>query len=164
MATAVEVTVRRLRAEDLAQVVAIDAKTTGRVRERYLGLKLSEALAGTGIQASLAAEADGRVRGFLLARVYYGEFGVLEPVAVLDTVGVHPDFRRQRIAEALLRQLRANLLALGVARLRTEVGWDDQPLIAFFHAERFRPAERLCLDLDLAAAAAADERREGAGP
>jgi hypothetical protein len=29
------------------------------------------------------------------------------------------------------------------------VSWDDPELIAFFHSQQFRPAERLCLDLSL---------------
>jgi len=37
---------------------------------------------------SLAAEIEGLLVGFLLARVYYGEFGTLEPAAVMDTIGV----------------------------------------------------------------------------
>jgi hypothetical protein len=31
------------------------------------------------------------------------------------------------------------------------VGWDELPLIGFFQHEGFRPAPRVCLDLDLAA-------------
>ncbi|MFQ5876347.1 MAG: GNAT family N-acetyltransferase [Acidobacteriota bacterium] len=145
------VVVRDLRPEDLEAVTAVDARCVGRRREDYLRLKLRETLKETGIRASLAAEADGCFCGFLLARVYYGEFGVLEPVTVLDTIDVDPDFRGRGVGAALLRQLRMNLSALGVARLRTEVGWEELGLLNFFHHEGFRPAPRLCLELDLGA-------------
>lgn len=144
-----EVLVRRLREEDLEAVIGIDARTTGRRRTEYLRLKISESLARSGICLSLAAEIDGIVTGFLLGRVYYGEFGLVEPAAVLDTLGVHPDFQRRGVGAALLDQLRTDLRGLRVPVLRTEVLWDSPDLITFFHHEGFRPAERLCLDLDL---------------
>lgn len=143
------IVVRRLQAWDLDRVIAIDAKITGRRREEFFRLKLRTALADTGIEVSLAAEIDGACTGFLLARVYYGEFGSLEKVAVLDTIGVHPDFKGRGVGTALLDQLRTNLLALGIPRLQTEIGWDNPDLIVFFHHEGFRPAPRFCLDLDL---------------
>ena len=68
----------KLTPKDLDAVVAVDAKSTGRRREEYFRIKLQQNLAETGIKVSLAAEADGLFRGFLLARVYYGEFGTLE--------------------------------------------------------------------------------------
>jgi len=69
---------------------------------------------------------------------------------VLDTVGVHPDFRGRGVGPALLGQLRKNLAALRVPRLRTEVDWENQTLLRFLHREGFQPAPRLCLELDLA--------------
>jgi len=144
-----EVVVRNLRASDLEAVVALDAKNVGRRRDEYFRVKLEQNLAETGIKVSLAAEVEGSFTGFLLARVYYGEFGRTEPIAVLDTIDVHPDFRGHGIGAALLRQLRTNLFGLGVSHLQTEVSWDDQSLLGFFHHEGFRPAPRLCLDFDV---------------
>jgi ribosomal protein S18 acetylase RimI-like enzyme len=143
-------TVRRLRPSDLDRVVALDALVTGRARRGYFLHKLQTNLLDTSVEVSLGAQFDGILVGFLLARVWTGEFGVTEPVAVLDTIGVHPDFQRRHIGEALLDQLRTNLQGLNVATLRTEVGWDDFDLLRFFQHRGFRPASRLCLDLDLA--------------
>ncbi len=141
--------VRNLRPDDLEAVIRVDAKNGGRRREEYFNVKLKQNLAETGVKISLAAEKDGLFVGFLLARLFYGEFGAPEPLAVLDAFGVHPDFRRQGVGSGLLRQLNQNLDGLGVNELRTEVSWDDQDLLAFFHDIGFRPAQRLCLNLDL---------------
>ncbi len=143
------VVVRGLRPEDLEAVIALDTKNTGRRREEFFKLKLQQNLAESGIKVSLAAELDGCFCGFLLARVYYGEFGSPEPVAVLDMLDVNPDFRRQGVGTSLMRQLCKNLTGLGVSCLHTEVSWDDPALLAFFHRQRFRLANRICLDLDL---------------
>lgn len=150
--TASEVTVRNLRPDDLERVIALDARNTGRRREEYFRIKLQQNLVETGVKVSLACEIGGLFCGFLLARVFYGEFGMSEPTAFLDTIDVHPDFRQRGAGRAMLRQLCTNLAALGVGRLRTEVDWDEQALWGFFHREGFRPAPRLCLDLDLAEA------------
>lgn len=154
-----KIVVRRLRPADLDVVIALDAKNTGRRREEYFKVKLAQALSDTGIEVSLAAEIDGVFVGFLLARVYYGEFGSTEQVAMLDTLDVHPDYRAQGIGDALIRQLRTNLLGLGIRSLNTEVGWDDQALMSFFHREGFKPSPRLCLEMDLETAKRRDETR-----
>jgi len=145
--------VRGLRPEDFDAVVLVDAKNIGRRREQFFRVKLAENLAATGVRISLAAELqDGRDRlfvGFLLARVFYGEFGRTEPAAALDTLAVHPDFQGHGVGAALLEQLEKNLRALGVASIQTEVSWDDPRLMTFFQHLGFRPAARLALDLPL---------------
>jgi ribosomal protein S18 acetylase RimI-like enzyme len=144
-----EVFVRNLRPRDLEAVTALDAKIIGRRRDEYFRIKLKQALADTGIMVSLAAEIDDSLVGFLLGRVYYGEFGSMEQVAVLDTMGVHPDFRGRGVGSALLDQLRTNLHGLGIPKLQTEVSWNNPELLAFFNRRGFEPAPRFCLDLDL---------------
>ncbi len=141
--------VRRLRPADLEPVIALDAKIFGRRREEFYKLKLKSALAETGIEVSLAAELDGAFVGFLLAKVYYGEFGMTERTAVLDAMGVNPDFKGKGVGAALIDQLRTNLLGLGIPKLQTEVSWRNPEMLSFFNHEGFEPAARLCLDLDL---------------
>ncbi|HEX6852613.1 MAG TPA: GNAT family N-acetyltransferase [Candidatus Polarisedimenticolaceae bacterium] len=150
-------TIRGLRPEDLDAVIALDARNTGRRREEFFRLKLQQNLVESGIKVSLAAELDGAFVGFLLARVFYGEFGRLEPAAVLDTIDVHPDFRNRGVGRALLRQLRVNLRGLNVPRLQTEVAWENPDVLMFFHHEGFRPSPRICLDLDLSSPPSDDE-------
>ncbi|MCB9913593.1 MAG: GNAT family N-acetyltransferase [Planctomycetes bacterium] len=143
------VTVRTLRPEDLEAVIRLDAKVFGKRRDEYFKIKLAQNLAETGIKVSLAGEVDGLFVGFLLCRVMYGEFGSPEPVAFLDTLGVDPGFQRKGVGHALLEQLQTNLRGLGVNTLRSEVAWDDLDLLAFFQRTGFKPAARVCLDLEL---------------
>lgn len=145
-----ELVVRGLRADDLRRVVALDAKIVGRERGQFFELMLKRNLEETGVRVSLAAELDGMFVGYLLARAWYGEFGALEPVAVLEALGVHPDFRHRGTGTALVRQLVRNLRGLGLSKLRTEVAWDEFDLLAFLHREGFEPAQRLVVERDLA--------------
>ena len=153
------IVIRRLRPSDLDAVISLDEKSTGRRRTEYFKLKLEMAQNETGIEISLAAEIDGMFLGFLIARVYFGDFGIAEPTAVLEVLGVHPDFRGRGIGHAMLRQLTTNLLAIGVGSVSTEVAWDDPAMLAFTQREGFQPAPRLCLDLDCEAFRRREETR-----
>ena len=141
--------VRLMNEHDLEAIVAIDAASSGRRRPRYFELMLERAVKQAALQVSLAAEVDGRVVGFAIVSLYYGEYGVSEPTASLDAISVDPANRGQHVGKALLRQLRLNLSALRVTTLRTEVSWDNFDLLAFFKKEGFSPARRLCLECAL---------------
>jgi ribosomal protein S18 acetylase RimI-like enzyme len=138
--------VRTMNEHDLEAVVSIDAAAAGRRRPRYFELMMERSVKQAALQVSLAAEVDGHTVGFIIASLYYGEFGVTEPTASMEAIGVAPQYRRQHVAKALLRQLRLNLAALRVTTLRTEVPWDDSDLLAFLKNQGFAPAPRLCLD------------------
>lgn len=139
------VNVRSLRAEDLSQIVRIDEKIGGHSRRKYFEVKVASVLQDTGVKISLVAEVDGVVAGFLLGSVYYGEFGLPEPTATIDTIGVHPEFRRRKVGKALVRQLAMNLRALGIESVETQVRWDEWELLRFLAAQGFEPAPRVSL-------------------
>lgn len=135
--------IRSLTADDLAAVVRIDRNGMGRERSAYIRTMMAEALAQAGVRVSLVAEIDRVPVGFVMARVEYGEFGRTEPAAVVDTIGVDPDFRRTGIASALLSQLVVNLGGLGVERIETEVAREQFDLLGLFYRWGFAPSQRL---------------------
>jgi GNAT superfamily N-acetyltransferase len=138
--------IRTVEQRDLAALIGIDRRITGSDRAAYFERKLDEALHESDIRVSLVAEQDGRPVGFIMARVDFGEFGCVEPTAVMDTIGVDPDYGHQGIGHALLSQLLMNLTLLRVERIRTEIDWRDRDLLAFLADCGFNPAQRLCLD------------------
>ncbi len=138
--------VRNLRPEDLDWVVRIDGQHSGAQRREYYRVKLAEATKDTGVRISLAALVKGEPAGFLMGRLYYGEFGKPEPVAILDSLGVARAFAGQKVAKALMRQLEMNLSGLGIERLETQVEWEQLDLLRFFQRAGFKPAARLCLE------------------
>ncbi len=136
---------RSLQESDLAGIQRIDRRTTGSDRQGYLQRKVTEVLSDSGIRVSMVVEIDGMIAGFVMARVDYGEFGRAETTAVVDTIGVDPEYRGVGIGFLLMRQLVDNLASLRVEHMRTVVEWDDFGLNRFLAHCGFRPAQRLSL-------------------
>jgi GNAT superfamily N-acetyltransferase len=142
--------VRAMKESDLRPLIAIDRRITGRAREAYFQSKLAEALRDSDVRVSLVAECDGVPAGFIMARVDLGEFGRIESVAVVDTIGVDPDYRNQGVGRALLSQLLVNLATLRVERVRTELNWQDRQLLSFLDRCGFQPSQELSFDRAIA--------------
>lgn len=132
-----------LNPDDLYHIVAIDKKFSGQRREAFFYELVDEAVKDSAVRVSLVARIDGIVVGFVMARTNFGDYGRTEPVAMLDTIGVDPDYSRRGIGRALLSQLFANLDGLRVERLETVVASKDFRLLGFFYDVGLKPSQRL---------------------
>ena len=135
--------VRLLAKDDLPAILAIDRRVTGRDREGYLTEVQHEALADSAVRVSLVARREGVTAGFLMAKTDYGDFGRTGPVAVIDTLGVDPEFTGRGIGIALLSQLFLNLHALRVEHVETVIARENAELLQFFYRAGFAPSQRL---------------------
>ena len=140
-----KVDVRTLEAGDMNDIVRIDQRVTGRRREAYIRELVEEAMNDSAVRVSLVARVDGIAAGFVMARTDFGDFGRAEPVAVLDTIGVDPDYAHNGAAHAFLSQLFVNLDGLRVERVETVVARDNFELLGFFHHVGFEPSQQLSL-------------------
>lgn len=143
------VVVRTLREEDLPAIVDIDASLMGRPRREYFRDKVHSALRDSRIHLSFVAELDGRLAGFLMSRLHYGEFGQAEPVVVLDSIGVHRDFRHRQVGRTLMIEFLRHARILHIDRVRTEVAWNELELLRFLDRFGFGPSSRLVLERPL---------------
>ena len=135
--------VRILAPGDLGDLVRIDRQITGRERRAYIARLVEEALEDSAVRVSLTARVDGIIAGFVMARTDFGDFGRPEPVAVLDTIGVDPDYAHHHVGAALLSQLFVNLQALRIERVETSIGRSDFGLLGFLYKVGFGPSQRL---------------------
>ena len=135
--------VRSMKPQDLQEIVRIDRAISGRDRTAYMQGKLAEAMNDSAIRVSMTARLDGAIVGYLMARADIGDFGRTESAAVIDTVGVDPEYQHRGIGRALLSQLFANLGALRVERVETSTAPRDQALLGFLFDAGFKPAQRL---------------------
>jgi len=135
--------VRALEAGDLDDIMRIDRRVSGRRREAYIRELVDEALHDSAVRVSLLARVDGIASGFVMARTDFGDYGRAEPVAVLDTIGVDPDYAHRGMGHALLSQLFVNLKALRVEHVETVVAREDFGLLGFFYDAGFEQSQRL---------------------
>jgi ribosomal protein S18 acetylase RimI-like enzyme len=95
------------------------------------------------IRVSLTARLDQAIVGYLMASADLGDFGRTEPVAIIDTIGVDPEYAHRGIGHALLSQLFANLGALRIERIETIVAPRDLALLGFLYDVGFAPSQRI---------------------
>jgi N-acetylglutamate synthase-like GNAT family acetyltransferase len=145
-----DVKVRVLRSEDFNSIVEIDNMVGGKSRPQYYERKLRRLTdSSEQIVSSLVAEIDGVVVGFLMGEVFYGEYGIPESQANIDTIGVHPKMQRSGVARRLLEEFVMNMKAIGVTSIRTLVNWNDFNLVGFFSSMEFEPTPVLNLELKI---------------
>ncbi|MBW2065159.1 MAG: GNAT family N-acetyltransferase [Deltaproteobacteria bacterium] len=137
---------RPMTGRDLDRLVEIDTQVFGRSRPEYWELKL-ELMTRKAPSASLVAELDGKVVGFIIGGASGWEYGVPKKVGWIDAIGVDPDYQRRGIAKMLLTELVGNLKNGGVERIYTFVNWRDWRLLRFFDEMGFRRGDMLNLEL-----------------
>lgn len=141
-------TLRALRPSDAPRLIRMDEQIVGRNRTVWYERKLKRAFEESDVNVSIGAEVGGVLVGAMLGSVQYGEFGVPERVAVLDTILVDEGHQGRGIGTAMLEQFCLNLSRLGIDRIRTEVGWNEA-LGTFLGLHGFALAPRLVLERPL---------------
>lgn len=140
--------IRKMNEKDLDDVVAIDTKVLGKSRWDYWLMKMSLAEQRLPI-ASLVAETDGKVVGFILGDASGYEYSVPENIGWIDTIGVDPDYQKRGIAQLLMKDMVANLKKVGVDTIYTMVNWPDWDLLKFFHDAGFQKGPLINLELKI---------------
>ncbi|MCB1758673.1 MAG: GNAT family N-acetyltransferase [Gammaproteobacteria bacterium] len=141
--------VRTLVESDIDSILRIDRHITNEDRSVYLREKVEEVISHSGVRVSLVAEKEGMVAGFIMARLDYGSFGRTSSTAVIDTLGVGPEYKGNGIGSALMAQLLDNLASIRVDGVRTEVEWNSFQLNRFLSACAFKPSQHLALSCAL---------------
>jgi len=142
-----KLSVRQMIKEDLDSIVDIDTKVLGETRKDYWVTKIIRQAESRPPDASLVAEIDGKVAGFILGEVSGWEFKVPNNIGWIDTIGIDPDYQNRGIAKVLAIALVTNLRNHGVDTIYTLVNWNDWDLLQFFHAMGFSRGDMINLVL-----------------
>ena len=132
--------------KDLDRIVQIDTKVLGKSRPEYWEVKL-ERVEKRSPMASLVAEVDGKVVGFVIGDASGWEYGAPENIGWIDTIGVDPAYQRKGIAQTLLTEMVNHLKKVGVDTIYTFVNWRDWSLLQFFDSAGFSRGEMINLQL-----------------
>lgn len=142
-----------LRPADLAAVIRLDARLTGRRKPAYWQTLFREFVApgGSSSRVGLAARDGARLSGYLLGEVRAFEFGS-PPCGWIFAVGVDPGQAHHGIGSALVAEAGRRFDRAGVSTVRTMVRRNDVSLLAFFRSNGFVGGSFTQLELGLAAA------------
>lgn len=139
-------TTRKLAADDLDPVIALDRKLSGRPRRGFFEKRLAAALKEPKAFLYIGLRADGVLAGYVMARLLRGEFGGDAVVAQLDAIGVDPEFQGQGAGRALIDALDDIMAQKGVTELQSQVDWTNRTLMGFFAKTGFTVAPRIVLE------------------
>ena len=142
------VKIRALDYDDLDAIVEIDKEVLGKERPDFWSMKI-ELSESRSPMASLIAEMDDRVVGFILGDASGWEYGVPDWIGWIDTIGIHPKYQKKGIARLLFKEMVANLKKVGVDTIYTFVNWKDWDLLHFFDRMGFQKGDMVHLELTL---------------
>ena len=145
-------TVRPLRRSDLERVIAIDEAHSGLRRRRFMEQRLIASEQRPDDYVLVGIERGNTLLGFALGRLLYGEYGRIEPVAVLDGIGVDPASQEHGYGHALMAGLVGALRGKGVRKLHSQADWTSHRLLRFFDSLGFTLAPRVVVERDTARA------------
>jgi len=140
-----QIKIRALAYGDLDAIVEIDKAVLGKIRPEYWSMKI-ELSENRSPMASLVAELDGKVVGFILGDASGWEYGVPDTVGWIDTIGIHPQYRRKGIARVLFNEMVANLKKVGVVSIYTFLNWKDWDLLHFFDKMGFQKGDMIHIE------------------
>lgn len=146
--------IRTMVPADVREILRIDRAITAGDRSAYIEALLAEAMQDSGIRVSLAGRVDGAIVCFAMARADLGDFGRTQPVAVLDTIGVDPEYAHRGLGRALVTRLLDDVAQLQVRRVETLVKLADIDLLGFFQNVGLLPSQRLSFVRPIASQAA----------
>ncbi len=140
--TEFEEKMRPLVAEDLAQVIAIDERNTGRSRQNFFEKRVAAALKEPKQFVYIAYVRGGDVIGYLLARLQEGEFGGARTIAVVDDIGVSAEAQGSGVGRRLMEELTMIIRKKNIDEIRSQADWSDQGMLRYFAATGFQLAPR----------------------
>ena len=140
------VKIRALAYGDLDAIVEIDKALFERERPEYWSMKI-EISENRSPMASLVAELNGKVVGFILGDASGWEYGVPDTVGWIDTIGVHPSYQRKGIARILFKEMANNLRKVGVDTIYSFVNWKEFELLHFFDKMGFHKGDMIHIEM-----------------
>jgi len=144
------ISTRLMTENDLEAILKIDEKIVKTSRLEYYQLKFERLFSSKDyLPTSFVAEDNGVVVGFLMGELYMGQFGILQEVASMDTIGIDPAYQHQGIGKKLMDEFIDHLRQIGVNKINTLVDWNDSGLIHFFSANQFSPSRTINLERNI---------------
>jgi GNAT superfamily N-acetyltransferase len=147
-------TVRRVKAGDMADVIALDERVTGLAKPdywhdvfaRYGERRVNERFFL--VAEPRAAQGSPAILGFIAGEVRAWEFGSA-PCGWVFALSVEPRARLHGIGQALFEAISAEFARTGVRKMRTMVARDNRLHLMFFRSEGMMAGPYIQLEKEL---------------
>ncbi len=143
-----DISIRSLYPEDLDQVSGIESSLAGKQRREFMEKRLAVASVVPDSFITCAALHGERLTGYGFARILEGEFGEKSVMAVLDTIGVDPDYQGKGIGMMILSGIERRMMNKNISTIQTEVSWPNNSLVKFFASNGFVLASGQIIERD----------------
>jgi ribosomal-protein-alanine N-acetyltransferase len=122
---------RRMTRRDLPEVLGIERRSFSNPwpPSTFEGEIQNE---GLSFPIVVVEEGTGRIAGYVI-------YWIIRDEAQINNIAVHPDFRRRRVGEEMLREIFAALRAEGVEFISLEVRAGNAAALALYEKLGFRP-------------------------
>lgn len=137
--------IRLMDNQDLHDVVRIDEQVLKVSRREYYEQKFELLFkSGEYLPTSfIAQDENDTVVGFIMGKLYIGEYGISAEGASIDAIGVDPEYQRRGIGKKLMDEFIHHLKQLGVEKINTLVDRNNNQMMNYFGANRFSPSKTL---------------------
>jgi len=130
------VNIREMRQDDIGGVLAIDRKIIGQDRALTY-ITVPSSYIGGQLAMSVVAEAEGTIVGFLLGQMVEAPYRAMD-VALLQVIGVDPEYRRHSIGKKLVQAFMDCCKKRGVDSVHAMVSVYDWWMLSFLQSLEFK--------------------------
>jgi ribosomal protein S18 acetylase RimI-like enzyme len=134
-----QVIIREMKEDDIGDIMEIDRKITDQNRAATYSATPRNFLGGQ-MNMSVVAEADNKVVGFLFGQMISLPYQ-MDDIALAQTMGVDPDYRRRHIGQRLMQGFYECCKKQGADSVHVMVSVHDRKLLAFFRSLDFVQGE-----------------------
>jgi len=125
-----KVLIRRMKKEDAGAIAKIDAAIAKRPSQIDFEQIVADEVKRA-VDASYVAEIRGKIVGFMISYVTYGNFGA-DRCAWIAMFGVSPKWMGQGIGKRMAEEIFRVYKEKGVTEIFTSVRWDATDVLSFF--------------------------------
>lgn len=125
-----KVLIRRMKKEDAGAIAKIDAAIAKRPSQIDFKQIVADEVKRP-VDASYVAEIRGKIVGFMISYVTYGNFGA-DRCAWIAMFGVSPKWMGQGIGKRMAEEIFSVYKEKGVTEIFTSVRWDATDVLSFF--------------------------------
>lgn len=141
------INIREMSEEDVEAILDIERDTKGSHRSVTYA-PVPDSCIGGEVDNSMVAEDDGRIIGFVLARIVRSPVE-LRDVAWIELIGILPEYQGQGIGKRMIEAWKDRCSRKGIKKVHIMINWRDWWLQSFFESLSFSRGDLVDFQADI---------------